>query len=479
MGIARKSFALNRPTLKKHRALWLVAALTAAALVPLYGDPRKSPVTHSEWARMMLRGLEFEENIASVANAEDIFDTLAWKDQRNLVGSAYKRGVEVTKRGDFVDTAQEPGEVAYDVPVLQKGDYNVRLRLRGAVDQPFKVEIRRDGAVDAVEIHHPTGSGADQYASVDLGWIPLQTGNHTISVFLPPATSLESIQISPPCVSPIEPENGWRGAALTTADDLALTLLQALDMEYELPPADQPIELRAGDFEVIGPASVAQGRAGTDDFELRATPAGLHAIVHADITVPGLYAVSVWTAGGDGQTWLADACRRSDLCPIPDTAPRWRNILTSRFNVGRHSFSVMLTNGATVGQLRLQRLKNTSEDYVAAVKRLGFDVGPAGPITRAKAREAMDWLRERWKAKEAGDRACFIQPPFARVAGVDSGAGAGQALALVIPPGGGPPGGGPPGPPGPPIPPGGGPPPLVPPPPPTDQPPATPVLPVR
>lgn len=470
---------MNRSPFKKNQALWLVAALTVAALVPLYGDPRRSPVTHSEWARMMMRSLDFEENIANVANAEEIFDTLAWKDQRNLVGAAYKRGTGVTKRGDFVDTAQEPGEVAYDVPVLQKGDYNVRLRLRGAVDQPFKVEIRRDGEVDAVETHHPIGSGADQYASVDLGWIPLQTGNHTISVFLPPATSLESIQISPPCVSPIEPENGWRGPALTTADDLALTMLQALDLEHELPPADQPIDLRAGDFDVIGPDSVAKGRAGTDDFELKATPDGLHAIVYADITVPGLYSVSVWTSGGDGQTWLADACRRSDLCPLPNPGARWRTILTSRFNVGRHSFSVMLTNGATVGQLRLQRLKNTSEDYVAALKRLGFDVGPAGPITRAKAREAMEWLRERWKAKQADDRACFILPPFARVAGAAGGGVSGQLLTLTTPGGGGPPGGGPPpGPPGPPTPPGGGPPPVPPPPPPTNQPPATPVLPV-
>jgi len=287
---------------KTNRSLWIVAALTVAALVPLYGDPRRSPVTHSEWARMMMRSLGFEDSLTALENAEDIFVGLAWKDQRNLVASKYKRGTSVTNRGDFVDTGVETGETAYDLPVIRTGDYNIRLRLKGAPDKPFQVEIRKDGQTDAVGTFRPTGSG-DEYVSVDLGWIKMDPGNHTLSVILPPGASLESIHISPPCLSPAEPRGGWRAAALTTEEDLAVTMLQALEMESELPPADDPIEVRAGGFDILAPQSrMTEGGNEADDFQLSATFEGLHAIVYVDIPVEGLYAVSALTTTGDGRS---------------------------------------------------------------------------------------------------------------------------------------------------------------------------------
>lgn len=458
---------------KNNRALWIVAALSVVALVPLYGDPRRSPVTHSEWARMMMRGLGFEDNLGAVENAEDIFVGLAWKDQKNLIASEYKRGTGVTTRGDFVDTGAETGETAYDLPVIRTGDYNVRLRLRGAPDKPFQVEIRKDGQTDAVGTFKPTGSGTE-YVSVDLGWIKMDPGNHTLSVILPPGTSLESIQISPPCLSPIEPIGGWRAPALTTDQDLAVTMLQALELESELPPADDPIEVRAGGFDILAPESrITEGGNQGEDFQLVATFEGLQAIVYVDIPVAGLYAVSALATTGDGQTWIADSCRRADVCPTPDVAPKWRTILTSDFNVGRHSFAVLLTNGAAVGKIRLQRLKTEPVDYVAALERMGFRVGSPGPISRDKAREAMEWLRDRWKQKLATDPACLIQAPVGRVVGTPGQIAGGLTL---ITPGVTPPGVTPPS-----VPPTGPPlgPPLPPPLPPTEQPPATPVLPVR
>ena len=460
----------------KYRAIWIVAALSVVALVPLYGDPRRSPVTHSEWARMMMRSLNFEDRLEGIDNAEDIFRALAWKGQQNVLASNYKRGTAVSKKGNFVFADNAIGEVAYDVAIVRSGDYNVRLTLSGSVDKPFKVEIRKDGNADAVAIFEPTGSGAE-YVSVDLGWIKLSPGNHTISVALPPGTSLESLQISPPCLSPIEPSGGWRAAALTTDQDLAKTMLQALEMESELPPADEPIELRASKFEILAPES-RLGEVGADDdsFELDATFEGLQAIVYADIQKAGLYSISAFTTTGDGQTWVADSCRSADLCPTPDVTPKWRNVLTSEFNVGRHSFTVLLTNGAKVGKIRLQRLKTSPEDYVGALERMGFRVGSPGPISRDKAREAMEWLKDRWKQKMGTDPACIVQAPILGRLASDAGQAAGGSTSSVTPPGGTPPGVTPPtGPPNGP-PPG---PPLPPPLPPTDQPPATPVLPVR
>ena len=446
--------------------MWVAAALSLAVLVPLYGDPRRSPVTHTEWARMMMRSLGFEEMIERIDNAEEIFTVLAWKNERTIPAPKYKRAMGVASMGDEVQAGSEVGEVAYDLPIVRDGDYNVRLRVRGNPDQPFTVEIRRDGNVDSEQTSKLTGSG-NELATVDLGWLRLRPGAHTISVALPPGTALESIHISPPCIAPIEPEGGWRAPALTTEQDLARTMLQALMLENELPPADEPISLRADAFEVLAPESLAKDGSGPRE-ELAGSTEGLHAVVYADIETQGLYAVSVWTVEGDGQTWLADSCHRADICPSGDPTPRWRTILTTDLNVGRHSFAVLLTNGATVSQLRLQRLKTTSLDYAATLKRLGFDVGPAGPITRAKANEAREWLDVKWKEKLAATQLCVIRTPIGRITGSGRLAG-GIALQPVplTPDPPQPPGGGGGRPPLPPLPP------LLPP-----QPPATPVLPV-
>ena len=120
-------------------------------------------------------------------------------------------------------------------------------------DHPkFFANQREPGERDAVVTHKPTGSGSE-FTSVDLGWVQMQPGNHTVSVVLPPGTSLESVQVSPPCLSPIEPENGWRASALTSDEDVARTMLQALELESELAPADEPIEIRAGKFDRLAP----------------------------------------------------------------------------------------------------------------------------------------------------------------------------------------------------------------------------------
>jgi hypothetical protein len=453
--------------MKTKHALGVAVALSLAVLVPLYGDPRRSPVTHTEWARMMMRSLGFEEMLDRVDNAEEIFTVLAWKNERTIPAPRYKRATGVVSMGDEVQTGTETGEVAYDLPIVRDGDYSVRLKVRGNPDQPFTVEIRKDGDLDSVQTSQLTGSG-NELTTVDLGWIRLRPGAHTLSVALPPGTSLESIHVSPPCFTPIEPEGGWRAPALTTDQDLARTMLQALSLEHELPPADEPVLLRADAFEVLAPESaVSDGPSQRE--ELAGGTDGLHAVVYADIDKPGLYAVSVWTVEGEGQTWLADSCHRADICPSGDPTPKWRTILTTDFNAGRHSFAVLLTNGATVGQLRLQRLKTTSIDYVATLKRLGFDVGPAGPINRAKANEAREWLETKWKEKLASTQQCVIQTSLGRVTA--SGRLAGGIVLAPVPLTPGPPT----------TPPGGGPPPLVPPIPPLipPQPPATPVLPVR
>ncbi|PYQ22574.1 MAG: hypothetical protein DMF79_05655 [Acidobacteria bacterium] len=112
----------------------------------------------------------------------------------------------------------------------------------------------------------------------------------------------------------------------------------------------------------------------------------------ANLPEAGFYALSVFGSTAGGQSWLADACRKAVLCPVQDETPRWRVVLSGEFAAGSHSFTVTLGPGSTVGRLRLERKKNAPGDYVATVRRLGLDLGVAGPVTREKAVEARRFI---------------------------------------------------------------------------------------
>jgi hypothetical protein len=78
--------------------------------------------------------------------------------------------------------------------------------------------------------------------------------------------------------------------------------------------------------------------------------------------------------------------------------------MTTALTAGRHFFSVTLGPGAAVERLRLERRKDGPADYVAALRGLGFDPGPVGPITRAKAIELMSFIAD--KRAEAPTNEC-------------------------------------------------------------------------
>jgi hypothetical protein len=77
--------------------------------------------------------------------------------------------------------------------------------------------------------------------------------------------------------------------------------------------------------------------------------------------------------------------------------------MTADFTAGRHFFTVTLGSGAAVERLRLERRKSAPQDYLAAVKRLGFDPGPEGPITREKASEAARFVAAKLKESSGAD----------------------------------------------------------------------------
>jgi hypothetical protein len=103
--------------------------------------------------------------------------------------------------------------------------------------------------------------------------------------------------------------------------------------------------------------------------------------------------------------------------------------MTAMFGAGRHFFNVTMGAGASVERLRAELKKDRPADYVATLRRLGFDVGPAGPVSRARAVDAMHFVQQR-RMEMVGACGDVVAPVVERalaeaapVAGPGTGAG--------------------------------------------------------
>jgi hypothetical protein len=403
----------------RAKGVAIAVALGGAILVPLYGDPRPSPVTHAEWARMLLRALDLAEALPATAGDREVFSVLSWKESLSFAADHYLRADGVRAREvagvTRVEAGDAPGEVAYPLAVARGGDYRLRLRLAGEPARPAAAEISRLGRTTPAAAFSVPMTQEPTWA--DAGSVHLDPGVHTASVLLPPHASLEHLEVVPPCLSAIEPPGGWKARNVLQTSELAVTVLKAVDGEPELAPAAPPIDVKGSDFQPLDTAPTAiPVSSAMEGSWLLAGPRGRQATASVNLPEAGLYTVWVYGYVGGGQSWLADRCRKAVLCPT--TPPRqagWVHLMTDDFLAGPHTFVVTLGPEAAVRALRLERKRNGPYDYASAVAHLGFEPGPAGPAPRAKVLEAARFIetRRRGRLDSCGD----IPPPLVMTAG--------------------------------------------------------------
>jgi hypothetical protein len=440
-------FARRQDVLRRVQLVGLVAAVAVVALIPLYGDPRNSAVTHAEWARMLLRGLEMHEAMQQTSTAAQAFSVLSWKGSLSYRADRFATGDDVRVEGEGdgrqVVPTGEVGEVTYSLAVVRSGDYRVRVHMAGASARPVSAELARAGEVQPLDAFTVTPRA--EMSWIDAGASHLDPGAYTASVLLPRGTALAHVEVAPPCLTPIEPPGGWKAPAVLLSEDAAVTMVQALDQQSELPPADVPAELGAEQFQMETAAAIP-ATAGLDR-SVKGGRTGARGVVFVEIPEPGLYTISAFGLKGGGQSWTADACLKAVVCADKDPQAdvvEWRPVLTAEFSAGRHVVSVVLAPGAVIQRIRIERKKETTADYVATLRRLGFDVGPAGPMPRDRAVDAMRWLEKRsapMKEMRCGDLVLPTEAPGARagleVAQIEGPATPGPITGIGQPPLGG------------------------------------------
>jgi hypothetical protein len=417
------------------KAAGLLAIVAAAVMVPLYGEVRGGAVVHPEWATMLLSALDLEDDLPPNPPPRLVFSTLSWKNSLAYPADRYlrARGVDVVGPAGARQVVASSGaaEVAYPLAVVRAGDYRLRVQIAGDPSRPGSADITAVGATRPVREF--TVAPPAVVGWVDVGAAHLDPGGYTAAVLLPSGSTLTQVEVAPRCLAAIEPVGGWREGAVTSTEDVAVTMLQALDLLWELPPAAAAIEIVASDFratEASPEAVPAAGGADQDGLWLKGGARGVQALVMVNLPEAGVYTLSTFGLPATAQGWLVDSCRKAVVCPRPAAGaagPTWRPVLTADFTAGRHSLVVTLPPGAALGRVRMERKKDTSADYVATLARLGFDAGDPGPVTRSRAEAAVDFLRSRRPPLQ--ETACGDVPPpdiiLAGAAGppIDQGAG--------------------------------------------------------
>jgi hypothetical protein len=422
------------------RAFLLLPVVAIAVLVPLYGAPRSTVVTQAEWARMLLRALKMDDVLPSTTQASQAFATLSWKNSLSYPADHYLRATGMQWTGKQLQPIGGEGEVSYPLAIARRGEYKLRLSMTGDGKSPVTAEIAQ--AADATPVKTFTVTPGSVNGWLDAGSISLPPGAYTTSLRMPPGTSLDRMEVAPPCLDSIEPPGGWNASAQTQVGDVAVTTVEALAKESELPPAEAPIEIDGSALQTTEGARVMSAQqGGAEALALKAGPSGLKAIVFVEIPETGLYSVSSFGVEGGGQSWLGDSCRRAVVCATQSTAgsgAQWHAVMTSTLTAGKHFMEVTLGPGASIGRVRFERKKTTPADYVDTLKRLGFDAGPAGAVARDKAVDAMKFIeshRNALVAQTCGDVATTTVAVNIETAGVPGGGQPGPPVGGVTPPG--------------------------------------------
>jgi hypothetical protein len=402
----------------------LVAGVATLALLPLFGDTTPGDaVTHPEWARMILRGLDLLDDDAGGINrtASLAFATLSGRDSRSWSADRYIRGqrIEVVVQDDtrLVRPTEGIGEAVYGMAVARAGDYRLRLQVAGP--GPAEAEIANLGEDEVLRSFVVPARPVMGW--IDAGTVHLDLGAYDASVLLPPGATLEHLELAPPCLHPIEPAGGWQPTSIATTEDVAVTLLQTLDLEHELPPAAAPLEYRGTDLKLEdGAAPPDTSTSPAEQGTFRGGPRGAQVVLLAEIPEDGLYTLSVLGESTGGQRWMADGCRKCVVCPSTNPNSQWRVVLSGRFSKGPHVFEASLGPNTVIERIRFEQKKDDPADYVGVVERLGLELGPEGPITRDKAEEARRWL-ERQKTRMLDELCGDILAPGTLIAQLTGG----------------------------------------------------------
>ena len=276
---------MSRSASRLGRAGIVVSVIGLLGLALGYGIAQSTVVTQAEWAVYMAQGLGLDWNLPPNAKSNHYIERLAWANSIEFRAAQMLDGSTATplEDGSVQSEPGEPSEALYRMATLRAGDYGFRVKLGGG-GAVLKVSDQ------AYELFQPDTSAR----WVDVDRVPLNPGEHPMSLMLLDGARAESLGVTPPCMTPVQPSGGWRPLDPLTFHEMAVTLAKALDLERNLPELGDPISILGEEFRItlIYPYKEEVADVSEDDpYWLSSGGAIVTAVARFEVPEDGIYSI--------------------------------------------------------------------------------------------------------------------------------------------------------------------------------------------
>ena len=382
---------MSRTASRLGRVGIVVSVIGLLGLALGFGIAQATVVTQAEWAVYMTRGLRLDWNLPLNAKSDHYLARLDWTNGVEFQAAQMLDGSTATslEDGSVQSEPGEPSEALYQVATLRAGDYGFRVKLGGG-GAVLKVSDR------AYELFQPDMSPR----WVDLDRVALNPGEHPMSLMLIDGARAESLGVTPPCMTPLEPIGGWEPLEPLTFHEMAVTLAKALDLEGNLPELGDPITIRGEEFRktLFYPYEEELPVVSEDDpFWLSSGSSITAAVARFEVPEDGVYSIETRYISPRPIRWALDSCLRVVTCPITASQIGRRRSLALELDAGEHVLEVTLPPGAKLDRVDVQRRDGAPEEYASVVEDEGFRLGQSEePVRRRDAVRAARRLRDRF-----------------------------------------------------------------------------------
>jgi hypothetical protein len=377
--------------------LGVVASSLAILVVALgFGVAQSTVVTEAEWAVYLAQGLGLDWNLPPNPKSNHYLARLEWTKAVEFQAAQMLEGstASASSDGSVQSTLSGPAEALYEVSMLRAGDYGFRVKLAGG------------GALVRVadwtyELYQPE----EDSRWLDLNRVRLSAGITKLSLILPRGSRVEAIGVTPPCILPIEPAEGWQPLEPLRFEEMAVTLAKALDIEQNLPALGEPMTVRGEEFVRTLVIPIEEGQedeSANAPFWLSTGSSIVTAVARVEIPEDGVYSIEARYLSESPVRWNVDSCLRVITCPVVPAQAGRRRGLALDLEKGEHEIEVTLGPGSKLDRIQVQRRDDSTDAYIGVVEAEGFKMGAAeGNVLRRDAIAAARRLRDRFVKFEA------------------------------------------------------------------------------
>lgn len=343
--------------------LSVVTLLTALASLPVLAAETSVSPTQRDWMTNLADTLDYSFGLPDQPESSDYqklldgrrdyrFEAEATVDPDDLVAiNSFKTYGDFSGEG-WASGLASPTRIRLHFLLPHAGTYRffVSIRVPGHVlrlgDQTFQIN---DSQL--------------QFHRVDLGEVTLAAGAQTLEVNLPPSGSIDYFEFSAPPLPAIAPLGGWEPSKNLSIDDLAVTLIQALQLESMLPTTSETLVFAAGKEPALQGMSTNQTHLGQPEQGtwIRAGASAAAIEWHFPIKQGAVYACSLRAVADRDLTGRIDM--RDNWSTTFPPYLESKNIGTWYLAPGDHTLWVQLPPRGGVDTLTLTRKQSTGADF--------------------------------------------------------------------------------------------------------------------